>query len=188
MPADQFVNTDPDQLYEGLDLETDLRHKLVLTRRPSLSVEFQNNPDDVRSFDDVYTLFSTDEAETYNHSYTVADDTISGDNFLTLTWWDLDPSLNYTLRIDPGVGEDAFDLFADVPYDTLKQAEEEEQVLNDWGEDASGSDEVVSQVVPQEVEIKLEDDDPTDEEVDETWDELLEEEEDEGEPEPEDLR
>jgi hypothetical protein len=185
MTEDHVVHTDADQLREGIDLETDLHHRLVV-EEPTLSVEFQMDTEDVNNLDDVYTLFSTDEAETYNHPYTVRDDTIQGDAFLTLTWRGLDPSLNYTLRIDPGIGEDAFDLFADVPYNTLKQAEENEEVLNDWENDNSGGEEEISQEVSQEVETKLEDDDPTDEEVDTIWDELLSEDEDEGEPDPED--
>jgi hypothetical protein len=171
---EHVVHTDADQLREGIDLETDLHYRLVV-EWPSLSVEFQMDTEDVNNLDDVYTLFSTDEAETYNRPYTVRDDTIQGDEFLTLTWRGLDPSLNYTLKIDPGIGEDAYYLFTDVPYNTLKQAEQDVQVLNQWENDAG--EEAAIEIGPDE-ETDF-DRESTDEEVEEIWQALLEEEDNE---------
>jgi len=85
----------------------------------TLMVELEIDPDDASSQDDKYTLFCSDDDTLYKKTLTVKDDQISGDKFLTLKFTNLIDDNKYTLEVDPGEGEEPYQLFAFIHTDDL---------------------------------------------------------------------
>lgn len=81
-----------------------------------LKVSLEINPKAKSAQDDVYTLFSTDDAKTYVQSKTVKDDADKRNNTLDLVFTDLDTSLAYTLEVDPGAQGKTYVIFKNRPF------------------------------------------------------------------------
>ena len=170
---DQVIDLGVGEPERDSGLRTGRRH----TFRPpvnKLVIELYLDPDDESTADDLFTLFSADEAETYRRSLTVKDDKIQGDERCTLEFLDVDPALNYTLAIDPGADGPVYELFTDIPYEVLKPAEGDLRDLREWGdEDPEGDPEDGEGEVPEDAEVKDETEDPTDEELEAEYNEFL---------------
>ena len=170
---DQVIDLGVGEAERDSGLRTGRRH----TFRPPVNkvvIELFLDPDDESTADDIFTLYSTDEAETYRRSLTVKDDKIPGDERCTLEFTDVDPRMSYTLIIDPGVDEPVYELFSDVPYEVLKPGEGDLRELREWGEeDPEGEPEDGEGEVEEDVETKDETQEPSDEELEAEYNELL---------------
>ncbi len=77
------------------------------------------DPNDPDSQDDTFTMFSTDQAKSYNKTLTVKDDQVPGDSYTDLSFTDLDTSLSYSMKIDLGNGGQSYLLIENMPYGEL---------------------------------------------------------------------
>jgi hypothetical protein len=85
----------------------------------SFHIRLNIDPNDKDSADDTYTLFSTDEAKTYNKALTVKDDQVPGDSYTDLKFTDLDKALSYSMEIDLGADGHSYLTFENTPYGEL---------------------------------------------------------------------
>ncbi len=85
--------------------------KMPVSNKKVLRISIDINPDDPKSQDDVFRLFSTDEKASYSKVLTVKDDRIAGNETLDLEFTDLPGDLTYTLEVNPGGGEKTYPLF-----------------------------------------------------------------------------
>ena len=96
---------------------------------PKVSVPDQNSvifrleidPESEEAQDDKFTLFSTDEGKTYSKTLTVKDDKVPNNEVTDLEFTGLNPSLNYSLEIDPGDEGDPYLLIDNVPFKELSE-------------------------------------------------------------------
>lgn len=72
------------------------------------------DPDDADALDDRYTLFSNDDDATYRKTLAVGEDCEIKSNFINLVYPSIKPGLSYTLEVNPGSGEEAYNQFEDV--------------------------------------------------------------------------
>jgi hypothetical protein len=70
-----------------------------------LSVQLTIDPDDPDCQNDTFTLFSTDDARSYEQTKTIQDDALKNNNTVELIFTDLDENLSYTLEHDNGDGD-----------------------------------------------------------------------------------
>jgi hypothetical protein len=88
----------------------------------TFSVRLNIDPNDPKSQNNTFTLFSTDDAKTYSKDQTVKDDQVPGDDYIDLKFTGLDTSLSYSLEINPGEDAGSYFLFKDVAYEDLNGA------------------------------------------------------------------
>ena len=88
----------------------------------TFSVRLNIDPNDPKSQNNTFTLFSTDDAKTYSKDQTVKDDQVPEDNYIDLKFTGLDTSLSYSLQINPGEDAGSYFLFKDVAYEDLNGA------------------------------------------------------------------
>jgi hypothetical protein len=72
---------------------------------------------DIKKYDDEYTLESTDGA--YKQTHDVLDDSIPGDNLVTLVFTDVLPGKNYSLVYHNRKTDKSYSRFSDVPFSRL---------------------------------------------------------------------
>ncbi len=77
---------------------------------------FDINPNDEEYQDDTFTLYSTDDLNSYNQTLTVKDDKVTDDNCIDLEFSDLVPDLSYTLKVNPGAQGDEYFLIEKLSY------------------------------------------------------------------------
>lgn len=80
-------------------------------------LRFGVDPAHADVIDDTFTITSSDGS--YTKTKKVSDDKIPGDAYLDLEYEDLDISLDYSLKVDPGAKGAPYYLFKDVPYTAL---------------------------------------------------------------------
>jgi len=80
-------------------------------------LRFDINPTDSKVIDDTFTLSSVDGS--YSQTQTVANDLIPGDTSLDLEYKDLDPKLEYSLKVDPGASGAPYYVFKKTPFTRL---------------------------------------------------------------------
>jgi hypothetical protein len=105
-------------------------NKFILSRC-TLILDFEAESIDEEGSDDIYTLFSIDPNWSYKQSKTLKADKTKGESSLKLVFTDIAPSLDYSLRVDPGIEGYPYYLFEDVPYQKLK----DRQFFNEDEED-----------------------------------------------------
>jgi hypothetical protein len=86
---------------------------------PVIHVRMMIDPAEASSFDDTFTLKSSDGS--YEKQLTVADDIVPGDAFVDLIFDNLKSNLNYTLEVNPGAEGDAYKVFEDVPFKEIME-------------------------------------------------------------------
>jgi len=110
--------------------ESDMKNRISLkgSRKYNLNIckasaalifDLEISPDDTSVLDDKYTLFSTDENESYTQTLTVKDDKIDGDDKITLEYKDIIENLNYSLQVDTGSQGQVYFVFEDIPLEEL---------------------------------------------------------------------
>lgn len=101
------------------DLESPLLEMPKDADMPSLIIELEIDPEDVAATDDAYTLFSADPGKSYSKTLTVKDDTVQGDDMVSLRFEKIKPDLTYSLEIDPGADGAKYLMFENIPYSEL---------------------------------------------------------------------
>ena len=101
------------------DQDTDQDEDQESSTDGTFSVRLNVDPNDPKSQNDTFTLFSTDDAKTYSKDQTVKDDQVPGDNCTDLKYTGLDTSLSYSLEINLGNDDGSYFLFEDVAYEDL---------------------------------------------------------------------
>lgn len=95
-------------------LPTDEPHEIVITHWGDLELHFPTiDPGNKENLDDEFILTSTDGS--YEQTLTVKDDTVEGDEALTLLFKKLDKSLSYSLVVKQGDGKEKT-IFEGKPY------------------------------------------------------------------------
>ncbi|NLD95339.1 MAG: hypothetical protein GX639_22035 [Fibrobacter sp.] len=72
--------------------------------KKKLSIKLKINPDGPDSKNFKFTLYSTDDARSFEQVKTVSDDAVQNNDTTELLFTDLDENLSYTLEQDPGNG------------------------------------------------------------------------------------
>jgi hypothetical protein len=85
----------------------------------TLRVRLNIDPNDKKTEDDTFTLFSTDGAKTYNQVLTIKGDKVPGDKYLDLDFEDCPTELSYTLEVDPGKEGSKYRVFEKTPFKEL---------------------------------------------------------------------
>lgn len=112
-------NVSLEKLKDGIVLYTGQSYKIdVKSNKQILKINLEIDPNDSSSYDDKYTLFSTDKNDSYKQTLTVKDDKVPGDDKITLEYTDLIDDLNYTLEIDPGIDGETYNVFCNI---TIKE-------------------------------------------------------------------
>jgi hypothetical protein len=75
------------------------------------------NPNEAKSSDDKFRLFSADN--TYEQIKTIQNDTTPGDDYLDLAFTDVPIGLKYSFEIDPGKEGTPYLVFKEIPYRRL---------------------------------------------------------------------
>jgi LysM repeat protein len=83
----------------------------------ALCVRLDVNPEEAKSDDTSFKLFSTDK--TYEQIKTIQNDSIPGTDYVDLIFDQIPLGSNYSLEIDPGKNIQPYLLFEDIPYDHL---------------------------------------------------------------------
>jgi hypothetical protein len=99
--------------------ETQATSEKPPVKKDSFHIRLNIDPNDKDSQDDAFTLFSTDNAKSYNKVLTVKDDQVPGDSCTDLTFTNLDTSLSYSLKIDLGNGGKSSLFFENTPFGEL---------------------------------------------------------------------
>jgi len=81
-----------------------------------LNISLDIDPDDPKTQDDTFTLYSCDSRKSYSAVKTVKDDLKSGNDTLELMFENLDKSLRYTLEIDTGQDNAVETIFKNKAY------------------------------------------------------------------------
>jgi hypothetical protein len=82
-------------------------------------VDIEIDPNESETADDTFTLFSTDVPSSYTAKKTVKDDKVPGDAMISLAFYSLPESLNYSMEVDPGKEGEKYLLFENVPFEHL---------------------------------------------------------------------
>jgi hypothetical protein len=85
----------------------------------TFNVRLNIDPNDPDSQQDTFTLYSTDQAQSYSQKLTIKDDQVPGDSFTDLGFTGLDTSLSYSMKIDLGKDNNSYFLFEDKAYGEL---------------------------------------------------------------------
>lgn len=88
-------------------------------KKATFRIKIDIPPDEASSQDDVYSLFSTDEKQSYKKELTVKDDLVPGDQSIDLEFTDLDENLSYSLEVDPGKEGISYFIFENTPFKEL---------------------------------------------------------------------
>jgi len=88
-------------------------------KKGSFHIRLNIDPNDKDAQGDAFTMFSTDQAKSYNKVLTVKDDQVPGDSYTDLSYTNLDTSLSYSLKIELGSGGQSYLLIENKPYGEL---------------------------------------------------------------------
>lgn len=89
------------------------------SEKRTIHIRLNVDPNDEKSFDDIFTLFSTDGAKSYRRSLTIRNDKVAGDDMLDLDFIDCPDDLSYTLEVDLGKEGRIYYPFEDTPFKEL---------------------------------------------------------------------
>jgi len=106
-----------EDLKNGITVKTGTKNQCLTL--PTIVINLDINPDEASSFDDKYTLYSTDESKLYKKTLIVKDDKIEGDKFITLYYTGIYTDLLYTMEVDPGADGKKYNVFENFSFDKL---------------------------------------------------------------------
>jgi hypothetical protein len=103
------------------DLESELL-EMPQAESKSLFIRLNIAPEAEESRDDIFRLYSTDDAKTYDKTLTVKDDKKPGDKYLDLEFEEIDDTLSYTLEVDSGAESEKYLVIENTPFKKLTTA------------------------------------------------------------------
>lgn len=115
MAAKRRISISTEGLKDGISLRTGHSYEIKVNNQTQIfCINLEIDPNDSASYDDKYTLYSTDEGQSYNQVRTIKDDKVPGDKRITLEYSDIIEELNYTLEIDPGIDGEKYNVFNNI--------------------------------------------------------------------------
>ena len=83
----------------------------------TIHIEIESGADDLDHLAEKYRLYSTDMS--YDETLSSKDDSVVGNNTVDLTFYNMNPALNYSLEVDPGGGDEKYLVFENVPFELI---------------------------------------------------------------------